>query len=280
MRHVVRISITLLWLLAAWGQVHAGEQETPIPNPCSGASSLFAVLNRPTISDSTCVVAQGQYVLEAGFQHTDLRGPGGKADNYPQATIRIGLPGRNEFVFLAPDYNRLDTRAAPGSPAQETAGYSATTLGLKHELGYTRYWVGAVEALFTLPTGDSTFGSRGLGVAVNGVAAYALSEQVGFSLQLGVSSQTDPAAAGGRRFTSLISNFVATWQPAERLQFYAEIYGQSSTGPGRGAGYNGDGGVQYLITPSLEVDVEGGVRLIGDLGGFTHYFGAGMGLRF
>jgi hypothetical protein len=117
-------------------------------------------------------------------------------------------------------------------------------------------------------------------VAFNGIASYALSEQVGLSLQLGVSSQTTPALAGGGRFTSLISNFVATWQPVERFQFFGEIFGQSSSGPGEGAGYNADGGVQCLITPSWVVDLEAGVRLAGGLGGFTHYFGAGMGFRF
>ncbi len=275
------VSLTLLGLLAVCGQVYAEEQEAVIPDPCSGPSALLAILDRPTVSDSACTVPQGRFVLEAGFQHAEVRGRGdGRADNYPQAEMRTGLPGRNEFVLLPPNYNRQRTGAVPGLPARETAGSSAVTLGLKHELGYTRYWLGAVEALFTLPSGGSAFGSQGLGMALNGIAAYTLSEQIGFSLQLGVNSQTNPALAGGGRFTSLVSNLVSTWQPTERLQFYAEIYGQSSTGPGKGPGYNADGGVQYLIMPSWEVDLEGGMRLVGDLGGFTHYFGAGMGFRF
>ena len=138
-----------------------------------------------------------------------------------------------------------------------------------------------MEVLFTLPPGGSNFGSSGLGVALNGIAAYALSEQVGLSLQLGVNSQTStsPTLSGGGRLSSIVSNIVATWQPAEPLQFFGEIYGQSSTGPGDGAGYNADCGLQFLITSSWEVDLEGGVRLIINPGGFTHYFGAGMGLR-
>jgi hypothetical protein len=117
-------------------------------------------------------------------------------------------------------------------------------------------------------------------VAFNGIAAYSLTEQTGLSLQLGVSSQTDPESSGGGRFTSFISNLVATWQPTDRLQFYGEIFGQTSTGHGQGSGYNADAGVQYLLTPSWEVDLAGGLRLTGDLGGYTHYFGAGTGFRF
>jgi hypothetical protein len=214
-------------------------------------------------------------VMEIGVQHATLRGQGGgTTDTYPQAVLRAGLPGRNEFVLIVPNY----TTQSSADP--EINGWSAATIGIKHSLGYSSAWQGAVEALFTLPSGSRAFGSRGLGAAFNGIAAYSLTEQIGLSLQLGVSSQTDPSASRGERFTSFISNIVATWQPTTRLQFYGEIFGQSSTGPGKGAGYNADSGVQYLLAPSWEIDLEGGIRLTGDLGGYTHYFGAGMGFRF
>jgi len=265
--------VFLTVLITACGQAHAQEQVAIVQDPCAGF--FLALLDRPTVSSSPCVVPKGQVVLEMGFQHATLRGQGGgKADNYPQAEFRAGLPGKNEFVLLAPNYT------SQRSGDEDSAGWSAITLGIKHSLGYNSSWQGAVIALFTLPSGDSEFGSHGLGVAVNGVASYSLTDQTGLSLQLGVSTQTDPESAGGERFTSFISNLVATWQPAARLQFYGEIFGQSKTGPGKGAGYNADGGVQYLLTPSWEVDVEGGVRLTGDLGGYTHYLGAGMGFRF
>ncbi len=273
--HIVRISFVLVSLLTTLRPAYADEQETVAAAPCAGPSALLAILDRPTVSNSPCVVPPGQFVIEMGFQHATLRGQGGgKSDNYPQAEFRAGLPGRNEFVLLSPSY------ASQRSGDEDSAGWSAVTLGVKHSLGYDNGWQGAVMALFTLPSGGSAFGSRGLGVEISGIAAYSLSEQIGLSLQLGLSSQTDPSAAGGERFDSFVSNFVVAWQPAERLQLYGEIFGQSKTGPGQGAGYNADGGVQYLLTPWWEVDVEAGVRLTGDLGGYTHYFGAGMGFRF
>ncbi len=278
---IFRVIVIIAGLLAASAQAHAEEQKTAVADPCAGPLGLLAVLDRPTVSDSACAVSAGHVVIEMGFQHADSRGPGsGKTDSYPQAEVRVGLPGRNEFVILPPNYSRQKTDAFSGFPSGEIAGSSAVTLGLKHELGYTNKWLGAVEALFTLPSGGSAFGSQGFGAAFNGIAAYSLSEEVGLSLQVGISSQTDPALAGGGRFTFFSSNFVATWQPADRLQLYGEMYGQSSTGPGEGAGYNADAGIQYLITPSWEVDLEEGVRLAGNLGGFTHYLGAGMGFRF
>lgn len=268
-------SFAFLFLLFSLGRGHA--QENAVPDPCAG---FLAVLDRPTVSDSACVVPAGHLVFEIGFQRAKLRGPGGTADNYPEAAVRVGLPGKNEFVLLPSNYNRQRTHGGPTSPSEDISGLSAVTVGLKHELGYDRHWLGAVEALFTIPSGGAAFGSEDLGAAFNGIVSYSVSQQVSFSLQLGVSSQTAPALAGGGRFTSVTSNFVAAWQPLERLQFFGEIFGQSSTGPGEGAGYNADGGVQYLLTPAWEIDLEGGVRLSGELGGLNHYYGMGMGYRF
>lgn len=280
-RHVLRVCVTLLGLFAAWGQVYAQEQETDVPDPCSGPSALLAILDRPTVSTSPCAVPRGQFMLEIGFQRAKPRDPvSGTIDSYPQGEVRIGLPGRNEFTLIPPSYNHQRTRSGSDSSTEDVSGYSALSLGLKHELGYTRRWLGAVQALFTPPSGSSAFGSEGFGAALNGILAYTLSEQAGLTLQLGISSQTDPKIAGGERFAALVSNLVVTWQPKERVQFYGEIYGQSSTGPDKGAGYNADGGIQYLITPYWEVDLEGAVRLVGDLGGFSHNFGVGMGFRF
>ncbi|MHB1707055.1 MAG: hypothetical protein ACYCSH_13590 [Acidithiobacillus sp.] len=246
-----------------------------IQDPCDGRSALLAILDRPTVSDSACVVHYGQAVLEAGYEHADLLGSGGTADNFPEAELRFGLPGNNEFVLLPPNDN---LQRLPGSP--HLHGFSATAVGIKHELGYTRHWLGAVEGLFTLPSGSQTFGSQGLGVAFNGIVTYAPSDDTGISLQLGVASQTNPVLAGGGRYTSVNPDISFTWQPWWKLQFYGEVFGQSRTGPGLGSGFDADGGVQYLLTPSWEVDLEEGVRLSGSLGGYTHYAGAGMGFLF
>ena len=265
-----------LVLFLSWGQGYAA-QETAVPDPCTG---FLAIIGRPTVSDSPCAVPAGRVVLEVGFQRAKLRGPGGTADNYPEAVVRIGLPGKNEFVFLPSNYNRQKTQAGQNSPSENISGLSAVTIGFKHELGYDRRWLGAAEALLTLPSGGESFGSEDFGAAFNGIVSYSVSEQVSLSLQLGVSSQTTPALAGGERFTSVISNIVATWQPLERLQFFGELFGQSSTGPGEGAGYNADGGVQYLLAPAWEIDLEGGLRVSGNLGGLNHYFGMGIGHQF
>jgi len=262
-------------LLLSHSYVYAEGPETAVSNPCAGPLAMLAIPDGPTVAYSACVVPFGHVVLETDFQHSYLRAPGGTAENYPEAEIRIGLPGNNEFVVLAPNYNNQRPEGAPSN-----SGFSATTLAVKHEIGYTDKWLGAVEALFTLPSGSKAFGSHGLGVDIHGTLTYSLTDTIGLTLQLGVSSETGPELSGGKRFTSFNPIVVATWQPVSKLQLYDEIYGQTKTSATKGQGFNMDGGIQYLITPSWEVDVEEGVRLTGNLGGFTHYHGVGMRFLF
>ncbi|MHB1239488.1 MAG: transporter [Gammaproteobacteria bacterium] len=246
----------------------------PIPDPCGGRAALLALLDRPTVGDSACAVPEGHVVVEAGGQYLGLRG-GGTGYNLPELELRLGLPGRNELVLLPPNGNR---QSAPGVPA--ASGFGPTVVGIKHEFSYTAHWLGAVEGLLTAPSGSRNFGSGGTGAAINGIVAYSPTPSTSVSLMLGATSQTLGTASGGGRYTSINPDFVATWAPTGRLQLYAETYGQTQTGPGAGSGWDADGGVQYLLTDTFEVDLEGGARLSGNLGGFDRYVGAGFGLEF
>ncbi|MBW4049887.1 MAG: transporter [Proteobacteria bacterium] len=259
---------------ASVSAAHAG---TPVL-PCGGPSGLLGQLDRPTVGDSTCVVPQGMTVIEAGASAGNLYGsPGGRIDTLPNLELRFGLPDDSEFVWLPPDFQYQSVDAAPGIAPATMRGFGATTVGVKHLVGYTESWQWTDEALMTLPSGDSTFGSHGVGGALNAIVSYGTGP-LGVSLMVGVTSQTEPTAAGGQRFQSFNPDLVVTWQSSSRLQFYAEMYAQSHSGYGLGWGTDADGGVQYLLTPDFEVDLEEGVRIQGSLGGFSNYTGVGLGL--
>jgi Putative MetA-pathway of phenol degradation len=247
--------------------------QSPADDPCGGPSALLSILDRPTVGDSSCVVPDKQVVLEFGAQRSSNR-DGSHGFNVPEAEFRFGIPGNNELVLLPSNYTR---QAGSGAVI---SGPGATVVGIKHELGYTANWLGAVESLVTLPSGNAFFGSAGAGVAVNGIVTYSPTSTTGLAMMLGVSSQTLSPHDGGGRYASVNPDFVATWSPRERVQLYAEVYGQSRTGPDQGSGWNADGGVQYLLTPSVEVDAEIGFRLAGLLGGFRNYVGLGLGVKY
>lgn len=270
----------LILLAMAGAKAHAAAPAVPAA-PCTGPSAMLALLDRPTVSDSSCVVPDGMGVLEAGITLGLLSGsPGGSTDTGPNAELRWGLPDHSELVWLPPNFQYQRSSAAPGVPAAMARGFGPTTLGIKHEFGYTAHWQWTAETLATIPSGDRAYGSPGLGVAANAIVSYSSDGPFGASLMLGVTSETAPSATGGQRYLSINPDFTVTWQSSPRLQFYAEVYGQSHTGHGQGWGSDADGGVQYLITRRFEVDLEEGVRLQGNLGGFSHYTGAGMGLLF
>lgn len=271
------VCLMLLVCISAWGS-HA--QAASPTDPCAGPSGMLGLLDRPTVGDASCIVPQGMTVAEAGFTLGRQYGARGDIDTYPNLELRWGLPGNAEFVWLPPNYQHLRNDAVGGMPAFTRGGFGPTTLGIKQQIGVSAHWQWTAEALATPPSGDRQFGSHGLGGAVNGIVSYSSGGPLGVSLMVGVTSQTEPAAVGGNRFQSFNPDLVVTWESSPRLQYYLEAYGQSHSGYRQGWGSDADGGVQYLLTPRFEVDLEAGVRMQGNLGGFEHYVGAGLGVMF
>jgi hypothetical protein len=240
-------------------------------SPCGIPATLLALVNRPTIGDSACAVPEHKFLVEAGALYSSLN-PQGYGYNLPQAVFRAGLPESNELVILIPNY--FNQTVTPYS------GMSASVVGIKHEVGHTSRMVGSAEALFTLPVGSYAFGSNGLGVAVNGIVNYNITDILGVTFMFGVSTQTLPTGDGGGRFTSFNPDLVLSYAPIESTSLYVEVYGQSKVAPSAGSGFNGDAGILYLVRNNVSVDVEFGQRLTGTLGGFHQYVGAGFAVMF
>ena len=268
MRRPLIITLLILPTLAA-----ARLQPIPLsslPDPCAGPSGLLAELDRPTVADSACVAKPGRVITEFGYAHAHSQQ--GAVENAPQAELRFGLPHNNEFVLLPPNATYAKV------VGMGNTNYSATTLGLKHEWGYTQRWIYAGEILFTTPSaGTASPTASGWGEAVNGIVGYSITSRVGVGLMLGATTLYNQ---NGQRYTSINPDFTATWLLNPRWQLYGEIYGQTHTNSGAGSGWNSDGGVQYLLTRHLEVDAEIGQRLTGALGGYRNYWGVGAGWEF
>lgn len=242
----------------------------PLTNPCSSDAALLNIIDRPTAADSACVVPNKHIVIETGYQNVQLRNSNGYLQNVPEAEFRLGLPANNELVVLIPNY--IHQSFAPQS------GFTATALGIKHEISYTQNWIATMEVIFTLPSGSAAFGSNGMGTAFNGIFSYNIHPKFNLSFMIGGSTETLSRDSGGNRFESINPDLVLTFAPTTKINFYGEVYGQSKTSPDEGSGFNVDGGVIYLLWPSFTIDLEYGQRLTGNLGGFDHYIGCGMTL--
>lgn len=277
------IVASILWVIAGMAmmtQPQAASRQPGVANPCAGWSVLLDMLDRPTVGDSPCVVQPDQVVLEAGWARYTLFNQPGYALGYPQLELRIGLPHQNELVFLPPNISHA-VMPIPGAGSETVSGGSASIIGIKHEFGYDARWIWAGETLVTVPSGSPTYGAAATGYAINGIVGYNVTSAVALSLMLGVTHMaTAPQVQPGAYYWSVNPDLVLTWQTSQRFQLYLETYGQTHTGPGQGAGYNADGGVQYLVTRTFEVDAEVGQRISGNLGGWSRYFGVGFGLMF
>jgi hypothetical protein len=261
---------TLFLLLLIPGLSIASE-----PTEADPCANLLAALNRPTNGDSVCVVKSGKIILEGGFQYQALYPGEGHATTYPNSQVRFGLPSSNEISILLPSFIRQY-----GTETGTNSGLTAPTAGLKHQFPNIDNWSMAAEGLFTLPTGSAEFGSKSLGFTAAGIVSYDITDTVSTTLMLSYSTQTTSSSEGGNRFNSINPDFVFTWECRDDIQLYAEVYAQTKTGYDQSDGYNADTGIQYLVTKNIELDIEYGQRLGGQLDEFAHYVGAGGGLRF
>jgi hypothetical protein len=236
----------------------------------------LAVLNRPTVADSVCVVKPGQVLVEFGTQYGDIYPESGHEYNFPEAELRLGLPNGNEVNVSTPNYVAHYPENQPA-----LIGYTATVLGYKHQFVPVGNFVYGAESLFTLPSGDDNFGSEDLGVTINGLINYNITKTNAVTLMLGYTTQTTAKNdQNGQRYNSFNPDLVLSWKPTDMLQFFVEVYGQTKTGPDESESYNADGGIQYLTTEYIEVDIEYGQRLSGQLRSLSHYYGAGGAIRF
>ena len=209
-------------------------------------------------------------MIEAGYQHQEFNSPGTR-QNFIEPVLFIGLPKKTEFFVELPDYNQLSI--------DHISGYSATALGAKHEIGYGKNWVAAAVAHLTLPSGSPVFGSQGLGAKIDGIIKYNIDHQFAFTLMLGGSTETEPSLLEGKRFNSFLPSLVLTYAPNEKLNFFAELFGETKTDSVSGGNYNADFGFFYLVTSNFALDLEVGQQLSNEIASFNHFINGGITIK-
>jgi Putative MetA-pathway of phenol degradation len=274
--------------LMAVGRAEAADRSIAMPlkapaapqnadDPCDG---LLSVLDRPTVADSPCVVKPGQAVVEMGYQNGPVKGSDISHLSFlPQAELRFGLPDNWELKVFPPNYLFATQRAFAGGG--QIKGFGDTAFGIKHEFGYSNGFVFAADAKVIVPTGDTAFSDGGVEANVQGIISYSVTPKLGISGMLGVSTLTNRGADGSvTRFTSMNPDLVVTYLLTDKLQLYSELFGNTVTSPGQGPNLTIQGGVQYLLAPSVEVDASVGTLLLGPAGLQSSYFNVGLGLQF
>ncbi|MDE2573112.1 MAG: hypothetical protein KGM44_11430 [bacterium] len=244
-------------------------------DPCGGNARLLATLNRPTIGFSVCAVPPGSVVLEEGYQINVRRGPDtGVAVQYPQGFERLGLSPRLELDIVGPNLNR--SRSSAG----DSRGLSDMGLGFKYEFAPKGRFTYAVDGLLTAPTGSGGFSAGGPTQTLNLDISYALTPAIALGTTLsGLAGGGVRADGSLGRFAAFDPSLVITAQMPNAYQFYAELAGQSRVSPDEGGRAFVDFGVQKLIGPCFELDLEEGIGFTPVQGSRFTYTGLGFGVR-
>jgi hypothetical protein len=198
------------------------------------------------------VLLEGGYANQSGGQPQSI---------YPQGFIRYGVARNLEFDVDAP------------------SGKFDTGIGAKYEVWHNAVSAFGTDFLYGLPTGARGFTSGAPTETLNLDFSTAISPQVGIATTLGVSNfQAQALNSAIRRTTSFLPSIVVTDAFNSRAQLYGEAFGSTHIRPDGGTLFGLDGGVQYLVTPQVEVDAEIGRTLSGATA--SHSVGFGVGLLF
>jgi hypothetical protein len=267
----MNLGIILILAISASPAPSASPAASPAADPCGsgGATALLSALNRPTIGFSPCAVKPGESVFELGYAN---QAGGAAQTTYPQGNLRFGVAPGLELDVLGPNYE-----IARGLSTQR--GFLDSGIGAKWEAAHDARSALGFDFLYTVPSGAAAFTAGSPTATVNFDYSRSLSQRIGFGTTIGVQSTAAASLAGNvHRFASLVPSVVLTDQFNPRAQLYAEAYGQTKIRPDGGTLFGLDGGLQYLLTPAIEIDVEAG-RTSTDLVQ-AHYVGAGIGVRF
>lgn len=235
----------------------------------SCARTILDIFKRPTVITGPCVTPQGKATFESGIQFLEYSN-NSHGWTAPQTKLRIGLPWRNELGLVFP--NEITN-------SKTASGTNASQIYLKHQIYYGKNWSTGVRVIFIPKSGSKINGTAHNGVTLNGLLGY-VQGRFNATAMLSYSSYSTPIASGGKQYSTISPDIALGYYANDWVELYAEIYGQFNTSPSKGPGYNGDGGLLFLITKNFEVDIEMGNRLSGQLENFNVYYGTGFSYLF
>ena len=224
------------------------------------------ITDRPDFTESTSAVAPGRVQIESGLTFTSRETD--DALEAPEALFRIGLADRLELRLEAPSYTWADAG---------DDGLGDSSLGFKLELAEQRGArpALAVIGLVGLPTGDSDLTTDHLQPGAILAASWDLPHELALGLNAGATSADDGA---GDNFSEYSASVALGFPLAGDLSGFIEYYGLYRSGGGGGPEHVVDGGLTYLVSPDVQLDVFVGAGLSDHAPDWL--VGAGVSFRF
>lgn len=240
--------------------------------PASNQQSdkLTIAPDRPGFSNSTAIVPQGHFQLEAGA--TAARSGDDRSYSFGQLLVRVPVSSRAEARVGVPSY--LVSRSGG---ARDT-GFDNVFLEGKYLLSSREKSAYTILVNAVVPTGSRSVTTREFQPGINFAADYTICDSFGVTLNLGAVRVANVAATGTTShsddlFGAASFNFTLT----PKLGTFAELYAIGGDGPTQ---KYLDGGFTYLINPRTQLDVNAGVGLGNRAGGPDYFYGLGLARLF
>ena len=232
----------------------------------AAAQTPELVTDRPDQTESARAVPRGLVQVETGYRFS--RDDGVDTFAAPAALVRIGLGARTEL--------RLGHAGVMGAAGRRGAGDSE--IGAKVNLlpaadGWTPEL--ALIGGLSLPTGAAAHSSGGMDSTFLMAFAHTLSTRLSLGYNLGAAWESSPDRPD--RAASLLYTLALGIGVTERLGAFVEVFGDRETAAHAAAGVSVDGGLTFLLTPTLQFDLYAGRGLHGPA--TDTFFGAGLSFR-
>ena len=232
----------------------------------ASAQTADLVTDRPDQTESAAAVPRGLVQVETGYLLS--RDDGVDTFEAPGTLVRIGLGARIEL--------RIGHAGIIGSSRRHGAGDSE--IGAKVNLiAAADGWTPELAILggLSLPTGAEPYSSDGVDPSFLAAFAHELSPRLSLGYNLGAaweSSRDQPD-----RQASVLYSLVLGVGVTDRLGAFVEVFGNRRTAADAATGVSIDGGLTFLLTDTLQIDLYVGKGLHGPTA--DAFVGTGLSFR-
>ncbi len=246
--------------------------------------------DRPTFTPANTVVPRGRLQFESGFTFNNQPTSPARTTLYdlPELAMRIGLFNRVEFRTFWQGQTWTQTQSRPGGPWRLGGGLSDMEVGFKWQLltsDKERKWIPSTALITSIyaPTGGtSVLGSHTVEPYVNLIYGWNLTDKLVFGGSTGYLNMRDTDLGRGRpaeSFQRFHQSLLAFYSVNKRTTLFYEWYVWMFTNAAdnRPVHYM-DGGVLYLLTPNMQIDLRAGFGLSDRPNDF--FTGVGYSVRF
>lgn len=253
----------------------------PFPDPPDPSEEDTIVTDRPDFTEASSTVGRGTLQIEAGytFFHDDTAGTQINAQTFPETLYRIGMFA--EWFELRIAYTFVDERTDdPVLGSFRNRGSDDLFLGAKLWLTEQS---GALPEMaiipqMLVPSGSEEFTNDEVLPGLNWLYSWELSDRVA----VGGSTQVNRARdETGHFYMETAQSATVGVGLTDRLGMYTEYFGfypTSAVEPGVGPEHFLNGGLTYLVTNDIQLDVRAGFGLNRNATDF--FTGGGISVRF